>query len=410
MTPVPVELPLRPNEAAALADLVFQHMEGRSPGDDARARLAARIAALELESVRPCPASLVRDPVHRNVYYMPVDGLSGPAPVPLLLHMTLASAPSSALFPQSLLVGRMRPAGGREVVVNAAPFAASDAANVRAFAEQLDRAFLPRPQGPQPSIVVHERPPASALAVAFDGFRQVLKATGVNWACLAAPYETCLWAAIRAGWREGYSAAAERVPLGDDSKDRIRDSAGCTRFTIDASPALGRPAETIPGSWLLEEFAGPVQIAGAVYAFTADEIAGLNLKFGRGLELCEELFDFIRQTRSVAGAGRSFDFALSLDRAGAALTPKELIFCLHWLKARGRPAQLVAPGLNLDTLAELAAVARHFNATLSLEAPVEQAAIEAVGRAVFGRVSLTVSLSESPDPLHIVRLASLMRG
>jgi hypothetical protein len=415
LTPVPVELPLRPNEAAALSDLVFQHMEGRPPGDDARARLAARIAALELESIRPCTAALVRDPVHRNVYYMPVDGLSGPAPVPLLLHMTLASAPSSALFPRSLLVGRMRPAGGREVVVNAVPFGPSDAANIRTFAEQLDRAFLPRPQGAQPSIVVRERQPASALAVAFDGFRQVLKATGVNWACLAAPYEICLWAAIRAGWREGYSAAAERIPIqGDgrlgDIKDRIRDSAGCTRFTIDASPALGRPAEAIPSSWLLEEFAEPVQIADTVYGFAADEIARLNVKFGRGLELCEELFDFIRQTKTASGAGRSFDFALSLDRAGTAIAPKELIFCLHWLKARGRPAQLVAPGLNMDTLAELAAVARHFNATLSLEAPVRQEELEAIGRVVFGHVSLTVSLSESPDPLHIVRLASLMHG
>jgi hypothetical protein len=410
LTPVPVELPLRPNEAAALADLVFQHLEDRPVGDDARARLAARIAALELESIRPYTAALVRDPVHRGVYYLPVDGLSGTAPVPLLLHLTPASAPSSALFPRSLLVGRMRPAGGREVVVNAAPFAVSDAANVRAFAEQLDRAFLPRPQGPQPSIVVHGRQPDADLPVAFDGFRQVLKATGVNWACLAAPYETCLWAAIRAGWREGYSAAAERIPLDGNSKNRIRDSAGCTRFTIDAAAALGRPAETIPENWMLEEFSRPAQIAGTVYGFTADEIARLNLKFGRALELCEELFDFIRQTKAAAGAGRSFDFALSLDRAAAALTPQELVFCLHWLKARGRPAQLVAPGLDLDTLAEAAAVARHFNATLSLEAPVEQAAIEAVGRAVFGRVSLTVSLSDSPDPLHIVRLASLMRG
>jgi hypothetical protein len=160
----------------------------------------------------------------------------------------------------------------------------------------------------------------------------------------------------------------------------------------------------------LEEFAEPVQIADTVYGFAADEIARLNVKFGRGLELCEELFDFIRQTKTASGAGRSFDFALSLDRAGTAIAPKELIFCLHWLKARGRPAQLVAPGLDLDTLAELAAVARHFNATLSLEAPVQQEALEAIGRVVFGRVSLTASLSETPDPLHIARLASLMRG
>jgi hypothetical protein len=415
LTPVPVELPLRPNEAAALADLVFQHLEGRPLNGETRARLAARIAALELESIRCYPASLVRDPVHRNVYYLPADGLSGPAPVPLLLHITLASAPSSALFPKALLVGRMRPAGGREVVVNAVPFGPADAAHLRAFAVQLDRAFLPRPQGAQPSLVAGGPEPAASLPLAFEGFRQVLKTVGVNCAAVAGPYEVCLWAAIRAGWREGYSAVAERIRLEgaedrEELRERLRRSSGYTRFTIDVSARTGPPAGEGQEAWLAEQFGRPFPIADRVYAFTAGEVSELARRFGRALELAQELFDFIRQARAASGLGRSFDFALALDRAGTATPANDLIFCLHWLKARGRPAQLVAPALGPDTLAELAAVARHFNTTLSVETAVKEELLEAVGQAAAGRVSLTVALSESPDPAQIVRLASLVRG
>jgi hypothetical protein len=413
---VPVELPVRPNEAVALADLVFEHLEGRPLTGDARARLAARLAGLKLESLRPYAGSLVRDNVHRSAYYLTVDGLSGPAPVPLLLRVALASAPSSGVFPGALLVGRMRPASGREVVVNAVPFGPRDAANIRAFAEQLDRAFLPRPQGTLPAIAVGTSRPEAALPAAFEAFRRILKNTGVNWASLEASYEAGLWAAIRAGWREGYTAGAGRMVAAGDAdagriQEAIRDSPGFSRFTIDAShpfqlagpPPIWSDAEA-------GEFARPFAIGGVSYVFTHDELARLEAKFGRGLRLTGELYDFIRGAKAESGLGRSFDFELSLEAAGTLTTPQELIFCLHWLKTRGRAAQLVSPNLNPGAVAELAVVARHFNATLSvrLSGGEPEDTIEAIGRATAGRVNYRIAGEFQAS--HIVRLAARPRG
>jgi exonuclease SbcC len=44
VTPVPLELPLRPAEAAELANLIFDHAEGKPLSDDVRNRLASRAA------------------------------------------------------------------------------------------------------------------------------------------------------------------------------------------------------------------------------------------------------------------------------------------------------------------------------------------------------------------------------
>ncbi|MCX6636989.1 MAG: hypothetical protein NT090_18195 [Acidobacteria bacterium] len=413
---MPVELPVRPNEAVALADLVFEHLEGRPLTGNARARLAARLAGLKLESIRPYAGSLVRDNVHRSAYYLSVDGLSGPAPVPLLLRVALASAPSSAVFPRALLVGRMRPASGREVVVNAIPFGPRDTASIRTFAETLDRAFLPRPQGAMPAIAVETRHPETALPAAFEAFRQILKNTGVNWASIEGSYEAGLWAAIRAGWREGYSAGAGRIVAAGDAdiernQEAIRDSGGYSRFTIDASRAFQLPGQ--PPIWSDAEaglFARPFTVGGVSYAFTPDELARLEVKFGHPLRVTGELYDFIRGTKAESGLGRSFDFELSLEAAETPTTPKELIFCLHCLRTHGRAAQLVSPNLNLDAVAELAGVARHFNATLSvrLSGGEREDTIEAIGRATAGRVNYRIAGEFQAS--HIVRLASRLRG
>ncbi|MCX6630495.1 MAG: hypothetical protein NTW28_23005, partial [Candidatus Solibacter sp.] len=96
MTPVPLELPLRPAEAADLANLIFDHAEGKPLSGDVRNRLAARAAVLKLQTITPFPGSLERDPVHLSVYYLAVDGTAmDGARVPLLLHMARAAAPTS---------------------------------------------------------------------------------------------------------------------------------------------------------------------------------------------------------------------------------------------------------------------------------------------------------------------------
>ena len=95
MTPVPLDLPLRPPEAAELASLIFDLAERKPLTDEIRNRVAARAAPLRLESLKPCFGSLARDPVHHSTYYMAVDVPDSP---PLLLHMALAAAPTSSIF------------------------------------------------------------------------------------------------------------------------------------------------------------------------------------------------------------------------------------------------------------------------------------------------------------------------
>jgi hypothetical protein len=296
-------------------------------------------------------------------------------------------------------------------VVNAVPFGARDASHIRIFADKLDRSILPRPQGALATITVRPAQPEKGLPPAFDAFRQILRTTGANWAALSAPYESCLWAAIRAGWREGYSVETEPIRVSSDSdmreaREKIRASAGCTRFSVDASQSFGLPAGVGQHAWLAEQLAKPIPIGEAIYAFEADEIARLAARYGRMLELAEELHDLIRRTKSPSGLGRGFDFELSLAGSEAPTTGKNLVFCLQWLKTKGRAVQLVAPGANPGALAELAAVARHFNATLSLGAGEEE--LEAIGRAAKGRVNYT--LSGDFDAAHIVRVAARLRG
>src|SRR5262245_26430892 len=155
MSPAPFELPVKASEAATLADVTFQLVENRRLADDLRNRLAARASGLGLSSIRPYWGSLQKDPVHASSFYLAVDALpQGGAPTPLLFRMALASAPASGLFPKSMLIGRMRPGGGREVVVNAASFGPGDTGAIDTFATKVDRAFLPRPQSSATAIQV----------------------------------------------------------------------------------------------------------------------------------------------------------------------------------------------------------------------------------------------------------------
>jgi hypothetical protein len=97
------------------------------------------------------------------------------------------------------------------------------------------------------------------------------------------------------------------------------------------------------------------------------------LRFGSGLRTAERLHDFIRQARSAAGINRPFDFELRLQ--GEPTSSKQLLFCLHWLKARGHAAQFAAPSLQPgraaeEQLKELAAVCMTLQAALSLSWPI----------------------------------------
>src|SRR3989440_3698888 len=351
-----MDLPLKASEAAALAELIFQHADGKRLNDDLRNRLAGRAGQLQISTFKPYFGSLARDPVHPSTYYLAVDGRNSQ---PLLLHIAMASAPTSGIFPNALLIGRMR-ASGKEIVVNSIPFASKDWENVRRYTTQVDTAFLPRPQGARPAIAVGNRHPQISLPAAFEAFRTILKKTGVNMAstvqlsatremttddAIAARdgenptaaghtrvsirhlYHAGLWAAIRAGWREGYNAEADHFIVSgatpheiarsvEAAKEAIRHAAGYTKFTTDTSRLFILEADTrhpaawsdsaveekfaslfssSERAWTLEQFARHITVGNAAYDFTRGEVRRLAVTFGQSLKLNEELFDFIRQ-------------------------------------------------------------------------------------------------------------------
>ncbi len=507
MTAIPLELPINPKEAGALAEALLEQAEGRELNEELRARLAARISSLRLSSMEVCAGSLARDPIHRSAYYLAVDGLAGQRPQPLLLRIAPASTPASGLFPDALLILRQRLTSGVEIVVNASRFSARDGEALRTFAEQVDPALLPQPQGTRAAIAAGNRHPEISLPAIFEAYRIILKNTGLNLASTpqlsatremttdeelarrdgenpTAPghtrvsighlYHAGLWAAIRAGWREGYTAEADHIIISgateeeiarsvEAAKEAIRQAAGFTKFTTDTSrlfelradprhpeawsdslvaerfESLFRPEER---RWILEEFSKPFHAGDRTYRMSAEEIRRLAVKFGPSLQLNEELYDWIREVKARQALSRAFDFEPSLDEAETLTTPQELLFYMHWLKVRGRPAQLVPPNLGFKKrqaypsqmqttpeggvglleyvrkkmwpelaprverefggrpleelgarVAELAAVARHFNATLSIHSGSGKQAevLQQIGRATGGRVNYKIS-------------------
>ena len=312
-----MDLPVKASEAAALAELIFQNVEGKRLNDELRNRLASRAGQLQISTFQPYFGSLARDPVHPSTYYLAADGRNSQ---PLLLHIALASAPTSGVFPNALLIGRMR-ASGKEIVVNAIPFGSKDWENVGRYATQVDTAFLPRPQGVRPAIAVGNRHPEISLPAAFESFRAIFKKTGVNMAstvqlsatremttddALAARdgenptaaghtrvsirhlYHAGVWAAIRAGWREGYNAEADHFRVSgatpdeiarsvESAKEAIHQGAGYTKFTTDASRLFILEADTRhPQGWsnsVVEEKFNEL--------FTAEERKWIATEFSR---------------------------------------------------------------------------------------------------------------------------------
>lgn len=215
MTPVPLELPLGAGDAGRLAEVIFDQAEGRPLRDDIRNRIAARLSSVRFETLRPWYGSLSADPVHPSAYFLAVDGLARGDSRPLLLRIASASTPASALFPNPLLIGRMRAGLAAEVVVSATGFGPADHDNVLRFAAEVDNAFLPRALGTRAPFAVAPRSPEVALPGAFIAFRYLLRNRGINQAVIApagsAPDDiqrtetAAIWSAIRAGWRDGFT-------------------------------------------------------------------------------------------------------------------------------------------------------------------------------------------------------------
>lgn len=469
-------------EMNAIATLVIEAAGGRKIDDAVRADIGKRLAALAPAGVTCYANSLQRDPDDSSVLYLAVDAGSSP----LLLQMS----PNGAAYTRFARATPFAP--GRFVI----PFGPSDQDSILCFATEVERAFLPRPQGALAAIATGNRHPEVSLPAAFQAFSDILRERSLNLAStvqlsatremttdaaiaardgqdpLAAGhtrvsirhlYHAGIWAAIRAGHRAGYTAEADHIIVAGGSdqelaqsmeraKEAIHHAAGYTKFTTDTShvfdlraderhpqamsdaevrDAFERTLTAGERQWLLAEFSKPAVIDSCTYTFSEAELRRLAVKFGRSLKLNEELFDVIRREK----AGADFDFEPSLDEADTLTTAKELIFNMRWLAWRGRPAQLVPPNLGFKKrqaypetraaleqyaagkmwpellprvagefggqplgelkarIAELAGVARHFGATLSVHSGSgkQPEVLHCIREATGGRVNYKIS-------------------
>ncbi|MGA2628643.1 MAG: tagaturonate epimerase family protein [Terriglobia bacterium] len=499
------QLSIAMNEARSLTELVMQ-LTGAKSIAEARTQLAAGAGATQFTNLRVCPQSLEKDPEDNSTCYLVADVAGPKDKSSVLFQWSTGAGRTVSRFLHPLLNHRIS-AAGKEVELTVFPFSSTDRENVRAFAEKVARVFLPRPQRALPAIAAGNRHPEISLPAVFDAFREILARLNVNMAStvqLSATremttddaisvrdgenptaightrvsiqhlYDAGLWAAIRSGWREGYSAEADHFIISGNTpkeithsvgmiKDAIRHAVGYSKFTTDTSrmfelQADPRHPQAWPDSvieekfqrqfsaeeqrWILSEFSQLFRIEGAPCDLSRPEILRLAVKFGESLKLNEELFDEVKAVKAKAGLSTDFDFEPSIDEAETLTTTKELLFYMHWLKARGRPAQLVPPNLGfkkrqaypsalatkpesgvgleaychhkmwpelvpratrefggkpIDELkarvAELAAVARYFDGTLSIHSGSGKQAevLEAIGKATGGRVNYKIS-------------------
>jgi tagaturonate epimerase len=469
--------------------------------DSVRASLAQRLATVETPGVTWFPASLTRT---GDALFIAFEENGAP-----LLLQYGGTAGACGLSHPTELLGHGASNGAKTYVY---PFASTDRENVAAFAERIDLTFLPRPQRDRPAIAVGNRHPEVSLPAVFDAFRDLLRDTGLNLASTVqlsatremttddeiarrdgsnptAPghtrvsirhlYHAGLWAAIRSGFRHGYTAEADHFIVSGANgaeiaksvewvKEAIRHAAGYTKFTTDTSRVFDLRADLRhpqplseaqidelfeqrltpeERAWVHAAFSKPFDCGAASYRFDAAEIKRLAVKFVPSLKLNEELFDSILQARH----GAQFDFEPSLDEAETLTSAKELIFYMHWLKERGRPAQLVPPNLGFkkrqaypetraalekyshhkmwpevmprvdgefeghpipelkDRVRELADVARFFDGTLSIHSGSgkQPEVLRSIGSATRGRLNYKISgelqlqlfdvLSEAPE-------------
>jgi hypothetical protein len=341
VTPVPLQLPLRPSDAADLANLIFDHAEGKPLTEETRNRLASRAAVLKLATIHPYFGSLERDPVHPSAYYLAVDGTAMDGTVAgQLLYLALANAPTSSIYHKPLLIGRMRRLNGPECVINTTPFSSTDRENVEAFAARINTAFYPQPQGARATITVEEDFPS-----AFALFRGLHRGTGKNLAALTGDYHAAVWSAIRAGWRQGYTVSADVEPA--SRAESLPITAGFTRYscTIAAGEA--------------------------------------------GVKAAEEMHEQIRQARAAVKKGSGFDFEICAEPD---LSPDALRGLVEALKEGAHAPQLVNAGpVNAEQLEELAQAARKLQVTLSFRYRGESGStLEAIAKTTGGRFNYRV--------------------
>ena len=360
MIPV-LDLPVRPPEAAALADVIFENAEGKRLTAAIRNRIAALAATLKTPGIEAHFGSLQTDPVHPSAYFLAVDAMVNEPPRPLLLRFAPSTSPASGLLKDALLVGRMRLANRSEIVVNAFEFGPSNGDAIRTFATQIDRAFLPKPAGVGATISA----PSQFADAAFADFRQILKTRGQNMASLHGAAEPAMWSAIRAGWREGYELNSGAIEIDSGNREAaaqaIHDSLDCTRIVLDPSraPAANRAA------------------------------------------LALDFLALAHKSRAGGARGRQFDFGLALAASGEATESAALLELLGVLREAGRAPQSVAP-LFGESVDETIAAIRQAGAAVGIGLALLNGE---VSRAAAGRLQVAIA-----DATPVRDVAERLRG
>lgn len=342
---------MRANEAAALAEVIFQQVEGRRLNDDLRNRAAGRVASLGLETILPHMGSLQTDPIHPNSFFVLVDAVRGGIAKPYLLRIATSSAPSSGLFQKSILIGRMRPGGGREIVINAVPFDPdTHLGSIRTFAREVDRSFLPKPSGTAFTIFSPDHD-------AFGAFKSILQENNLNVAGFVGDWANGVFRAIRSGWREGYSIPAPPIVLGLDGGPTVLDSVlarvGYTKLILDV-------AQVDP----------EVRKDAVCHAFDA----------------C------VKANAGEQWPWRRPDLEISWVSSEEPTTPKEVARLLTELREAGRPVQDVSPRRSETLDAGLVDAIRAAGATVSIVSM--EPLLEEIARACGGRVHCTAQPGE----------------
>lgn len=493
-------------ELSYIARILFE--SNHSDHTDAwRRQVCTRLAELRLRSAQLYAGSLTPSAGDSSVFYLTADLRRPGGEQPVLLRFAPQEREARERFRLLSPPVRLDLPQNRPAIVEAISFSSSDYANILEFVLQEGRCFLPRPQRRLPAIAAGNRHPEISLPAAFEAYGHILEERGVNMAStvqLSASremttdsallarsgedpvvpghtrvsirhlYHAGLWAAVRSGWREGYTAEADHIIVSgaspeeiarsiEEAKEAIRHAAGYTKFTTDTSrlfelradprhprawsdpEVMSRFEEMFSAEerlWILSEFTRTFSVDGREYSLDRAMVVRLAVKFGPSLKLNEDLYDWIAQVKAAGPGSPEFDFEPSLDEAETLTTPEELLFAMHWLKARGRPAQLVPPNLGFkkrqaypsalasspeagiglqdyvhhkmwpelvprvveefggkplaelsSRVRELAAVARSYDGTLSVHSGSgkQSEVLEVIGQATGGRVNYKIS-------------------
>ena len=494
------------NEAVQIAKEIHQRTRDKAADAKLREQLGNSLSDLGLTSLRPHALSLAKDPVNASGYYLAVDAAADGKTAPLLMHVGVDTSSAGNLLAEPVRTERVRIEGKDAVLSfipfsshdhetirkfaekvdraflprpqRSLPAVAAGnrhpeislPAVFSAYQTILDKFHMNMASTVQLSAT-REMTTEDALAQR-DGENPV--ATGHTRVSIRHLYHTGLWAAIRSGWRNGYNAEADHFIVSGNNpeeiarsvemvKTAIRHAVGYTKFTTDTSRMFELEADSRHPNpwgesvvnekfqqvfsqeeqkWLRSEFAKPFELGVRKYTFSEPEILRLGVKFGQSLKLNEELYDYIIKAKSEAGVETAFDFEPSIDEAETLTTAKELLFYMHWLKARGRAAQLCPPNLGFKKrqaypvtmttspsdgvgltdycqhkmwpelsgrvekefggkpleelaarVAELADVARSFDTTLSIHSGSGKQAevLERIGKSTSGRVNYKIS-------------------